>query len=106
MHGFQPWYFNRSEGSIPCVELSFVSIIPTLLATEGVPFSYDLMNIIDTGLPTTWIVTSLPPGLTSNSSGVISGTPTASGSYAVDVGADNDCTPDPGIYGSIQIDVS
>ena len=55
--------------------------------TNGVAFMY---QIIATNIPTSYSATGLPPGLLFNSgSGVISGTPTAGGTYMVSISATN-----------------
>ena len=59
----------------------------TASAVKGSPFSY---QITATNSPTSFNATGLPAGLTvSTSSGLISGTPTASGSFSVALSATN-----------------
>jgi hypothetical protein len=68
--------------------ITSTSPLPT--GTVGVPYSTTLVASGGTGGPYTWTLTSgsLPPGLTLNPNGTISGTPTASGmaSFAIAVG--------------------
>lgn len=60
--------------------------------STGVAFSY---SITATNSPTSFNATGLPPGLSINtSSGVISGTPTTSGTYNTTISATNDNTTD------------
>ena len=61
-----------------------ISALPLTITTSSLPASivnvpYPMTTIIASGgtLPYTWTITGLPPGLTTNGEGVISGTPTA-----------------------------
>ncbi len=57
----------------------------TISAATGVPYSYALMASGGVS-PYTWVVTgAMPPGLSLSSNGMISGTPTLAGNYAVSV---------------------
>lgn len=59
----------------------------TASATQGKPFSY---QITASNTPTSFSASGLPSGLTfSQSSGLISGTPTVNGSFSVTIGASN-----------------
>jgi hypothetical protein len=46
------------------------------------PYSYTF-TALDAAAPVSWTATGLPPGLTLSSSGVLSGTPTSTGNYAI-----------------------
>ena len=71
------------------VALSAPTIVPVapLQAVNGVPFGYAIQA---TGSPTGYSATGLPPGLTLDpGSGIISGTPTQSGTFDVAVSVTN-----------------
>jgi uncharacterized repeat protein (TIGR03803 family)/autotransporter-associated beta strand protein len=59
---------------------------PFATLTAGNAFSY---QITASGSPTSYGASPLPPGLTVNSSGLISGTPTTAGTYTVTISATN-----------------
>lgn len=73
--------------------LEITSFLPQI-ASLGAAYSYTL-TATGGAAPYTWEVTSgsLPPGLTLSSNGVISGTPTATGSYSVVVEALDSAQP-------------
>lgn len=58
----------------------------TAAGTIGSPFSYQITAI---GAPASFSASGLPPGLSCTGAGLISGTPTASGSYTVAIHASN-----------------
>ena len=64
-------------------------------ATVGTPYSYSFTNITGTPTPTfSMAPSSIAGGLTLSSAGVLSGTPTTPGSFAVTVTATNGVQPD------------
>ncbi len=79
------------EAVYTIVELAEPEETPPVIATKalrnaeiGQEYSYDLQAISGTG-NLTWSVSGLPAGLSSNASGIISGTPTASGPFTLSV---------------------
>jgi LPXTG-motif cell wall-anchored protein len=80
-----------------------IEIAPTFTTTilpagaVGTPYT---ATVVAAGTPTpTFSATGLPPGLTMDASGVISGTPTTSGSFAIEVTASNSAGDRSEIYG-------
>lgn len=71
---------------VPKIMLSYVSLpTPTIPLVYNSPYSQPLLALGGSGVYNSWVATSpMPPGLTLNSTtGVISGTPTNTGSYTV-----------------------
>jgi sugar lactone lactonase YvrE len=58
----------------------------TVMGTIGLAFSY---QITATNSPTSFSASNLPPGLSINSSGLISGTPSSSGTFAISISTTN-----------------
>jgi hypothetical protein len=63
---------------------------PSSSATATVGTAFPTFQIVATGFPTSYTASGLPPGLSLNTStGAITGTPTAAGTYVVALGAAN-----------------
>ncbi|AWI09507.1 putative Ig domain-containing protein [Ereboglobus luteus] len=76
-----------TTGSSEVTEPPVITSALTASATRGAAFSY---TIVADNVPTSFTAEGLPSGLElETSTGVISGTPTATGSYAVTIGAHN-----------------
>jgi Ricin-type beta-trefoil lectin domain-like/Putative Ig domain len=87
----QQWNFTSAStgGSAPTITSVTAGTVPagTASGTVGTIFSY---TITATGSPTSYNATGLPSGLSANTgNGVISGTPTASGTFSVTLSAIN-----------------
>jgi len=76
--------FNGSSGSLTQVVSATLTITTTSLPSGQVGVAYSA-SITATGgtTPYTFTITGLPPGLTANSSGQITGAPTTAGTYTV-----------------------
>lgn len=72
----------------PCTPPAPVVTGGTVTGRVGVPFEY---YIVATNSPTSHSATLLPPGIELFGGGLLSGTPTLSGSYLVTIGASNAC---------------
>jgi hypothetical protein len=101
---------NDDEGGSGPTPIAFTGTIPTLTGTVGAAFSEDLSGYFSgTETPFSYAVQSgtLPAGLSLNSStGVISGTPTTSGTATGIVIRGTDATPDTADSNSFSIDIS
>ncbi len=85
-YGYSLWEF-QVFGSVGTVSKPVITSPLTASGQVGLAFSY---AIIGSNSPTVYSATGLPPGLSINtSSGVISGTPTTSGSFNVTISATN-----------------
>ncbi len=73
------------------VDQAAIVITPSSFADGTVSQSYNVQFSASGGFsPYTWTITGLPPGLMSNSAGLVSGTPTTAGTYNVSVKVDDD----------------
>lgn len=76
-------------------ELPIINSTLTASATVNQTFTYSITSLPFPRLPTSYNATSLPAGLTvNNTTGVISGTPTESGSFNVTISATNSAGTD------------
>jgi Bacterial Ig-like domain (group 3)/Putative Ig domain len=79
-------YTNSSTSASLTVTLSSLTITTTSLGNATVTQPYSATLAATGGVvPYTWTIGNLPPGLAGASNGVISGTPTDTGSYSVSV---------------------
>ncbi len=78
--------------SVTCAALSITSTSPLPPGTTGSLYSFQFQS--QGGLlPLTWTGASIPAGLALSTSGLLSGTPTGSGSFTFNVTATDSCTP-------------
>jgi fibronectin type 3 domain-containing protein len=74
-------------GTDPRISTPVIITPPSALAQTGVSFQY---QIVSKNVPTSYAVTGLPSGVSINSAtGLISGTPSAPGTYTVTISASN-----------------
>jgi uncharacterized repeat protein (TIGR01451 family) len=74
--------------------------------TVGVAYTTTTLNATGGTTPYTWTVTGLPAGLTATTAGVISGTPTASGTFTVNAKVTDSSTPQQSATATLTLTVS
>ena len=73
----------QTEYIVNTLATPYINSVSAVTGTLGTPFAF---TVTATATPTTFTATGLPPGLSINSStGIITGTPTAPGTYTVSV---------------------
>ena len=86
---------QKATGTLP------VTVAPATLAVVLTPLPNATLNVaysapvsaVGGTPPYTWTATGLPPGLTISSAGIISGTPTTTGTYSVTVTVTDSSAP-------------
>ncbi len=78
--------------TVSCDGLAISSTSPIPPGTQGLPYSFQFQA--QGGLlPLSWSGTSIPSGLSLNSAGLLSGTPSAAGQSTLNVTVTDSCTP-------------
>jgi hypothetical protein len=78
--------------TVACPAFSLVSTSPIPAATQGQPYSFQFTSAGGIS-PVSWGATSIPSGLALSNSGLLSGTPTGTGTTSISVTATDSCLP-------------
>lgn len=83
---------------VSCPAFSVTSGSPLPNATQGQPYSFQFTSAGGIG-PISWTGTSIPAGLSLSLAGVLSGTPTGTGTSTPNITATDSCNPTPQAVG-------